>query len=199
MTFRLFAALAALAVPAAALTPPEEIAAQAPAARAILDGWQADAPQKAERAVHLVYWTPSDREPAPRYRERLTAVFEETQRFYAREMERNGFGPRTIRLIKEADGLCRIHLVRGAEPYANYENKSGAKIRGECLPVLREAGLDPDRETLVIFCNMSNWDPEKRIMSQNSPYYASGSNRSGTAWQVDSPLLDPGLLGTREP
>ena len=42
-------------------------------------------------------------------------------RFYAREMERNGFGPRTIRLVKEADGLCRIHLVRGAEPYANYE------------------------------------------------------------------------------
>jgi hypothetical protein len=196
----LFVALLSLVHPLAhALTPEEEIAVQSPAARAILDSWQADGPVKAERAVHIVYWTPSDREPAPRYRERLTAIFEETQRFFAREMERNGFGPRTIRLVKETDGLCRIHLVRGAEPYANYETESGRKIRTECVPTLQAAGIDPDKETIVIFCNMSNWDPEKRVMSQNSPYYASGTNRNGTAWQVDSPLLDLALLEAREP
>lgn len=184
---------------AIALAPQEEIAVQAPAARAILDGWQAENPQRAERSVHLVYWTPSDREPAPRYRERLSAIFEETRAFFAREMERNGFGARTIRLVKESDGLCRIHLVRGAEPYANYDGKSGRKIRSECVPVLRAAGLDPDQETIVIFCNMANWDAEKRTMTQNSPYYASGTNRSGTAWQVDSPLLDLALLEAKEP
>jgi hypothetical protein len=195
-----YAALLCLFDPfACALTPEEEIAAQAPAARAILEGWQSESPAKAERAVHLVYWTPSDREPAARYRERLTAIFEETQRFFAREMERNGFGPRTIRLMKDTDGLCVIHLVRGAEPYANYETSSGRKIRTECEATLQAAGIDPDKETIVIFCNMSNWDPEKRVMSQNSPYYASGTNRSGTAWQVDSPLLDLALLGAREP
>ena len=182
-----------------AATPPEEIATQVPAARAILDGWQAQNPERAERSVHLVYWTPSDRDPAPRYRERLSAIFEETRAFLAREMERNGFGPRTIRLVKETDGLCRIHLVRGAEPYAAYDGKSGSKIRTECGPVLRAAGLDPDKETIVIFCNMSNWDAEKRTMSQNSPYYASGTNRNGTAWQVDSPLLDLALLEAKEP
>ena len=193
------ALVAELAPRVIAMTPQEEIAAQAPAALAILDGWQGSDPQRAERAVHLVYWTPSDREPAPRHRERLSAIFEATRAFYAREMERNGFGPRTIRLVKEADGLCRIHLVRGAEPYANYDVKSGSKIRGECVPVLRAAGLDPERETIVIFCNMSKWDVEKRTMSQNSPYYAGGTNRSGTAWQVDSPLLDLDLLAAREP
>jgi len=191
--------LAVLASPAEAMTPLEEISAQAPAALAILDGWQSQEPERAERAVHLVLWTPSDREPAPRYRERLSAIFEEARAFYAREMERNGFGPRTIRLVKEADGLCRIHLVRGAEPYASYAVESGSTIRSECLPVLRAAGLDPEKETIVIFCNLSNWDPEKRTMSQNSPYYASGTNRSGTAWQVDSPLLDLALLESREP
>jgi hypothetical protein len=191
--------LGARAVAAEAMTPQEEVAAQAPAALAILDGWQGKDPERAERAVHLVLWTPSDRDPAPRYRERLSAIFEETRAFYAREMERNGLGPRTIRLVKDADGLSRIHLVRGAEPYANYELKSGSKIRGECVPVLRAAGLDPEKETIVIFCNMSNWDAEKRSMSQNSPYYASGTNRNGTAWQVDSPLLDLALLETREP
>lgn len=182
-----------------AMTPQEEIAVQAPAALAILDGWQGKNPERAERVVHLVYWTPSDREPAPRYRERLSAVFEETRAFYARELKRNGLGPRTIRLVKEGDGLCRIHLVRGAEPYANYARASGTKIRGECVPVLRSAGLDPEKETIVIFCNMANWDAEKRTMSQNSPYYAGGTNRNGTAWQVDSPLLDVALLETREP
>lgn len=182
-----------------AATPPEEITTQTPAALAILDGWQKVQSERAERAVHLVYWTPKDREPAPRYRERLSAIFDEVRAFYAREMERNGFGPRTIRLVKDADGLCKIHVVHGAEPYANYEGKSGDKIRRECVPVLKAAGLDPDKETIVIFCNMSNWDPEKRTMSQNSPYYASGTNRNGTAWQVDSPLLDLALLKEREP
>ena len=182
-----------------AATPPEEMATQSPAALAILEGWQKEHPERAERAVHLVYWTPKDREPAPRYRERLSAIFDEVRAFYAREMERNGFGPRTIRLVKESDGLCKIHLVRGAEPYASYNVESGRKIRGECVPVLKAAGLDPEKETIVIFCNMSNWDPEKRVMSQNSPYYASGTNRNGTAWQVDSPLLDLSLLEAREP
>jgi hypothetical protein len=184
---------------ARAATPQEELATQVPAARSILDGWQAQEPQRAERLVHLVYWTPSDREPAPRYRERLSKIFENVRDFYAGEMERNGFGPRTIRLAKEADGLCKIHLVQGAGPYASYGLESGRKIRGECVPVLRAAGIDPDKETIVIFCNMSNWDAEKRTMWQNSPYYASGSNRSGTAWQVDSPLLDLDLLTVREP
>jgi hypothetical protein len=36
-------------------------------------------------------------------------------------------------------------------------------------------------------------------MSQNSPYYAGGSSWSGTAWQVDSPLLDLDLLAKSEP
>lgn len=187
------------AIPSRAATPQEEITTQAPAARAILDAWQATKPERVERSVHLVYWTPSDREPAPRHRERLSVIFDEVRAFYAREMERNGFGPRTIRVLKEADGKSRIHLVRGAEPYTSYNRESGSKIRRECVPVLQAAGLDPANETIVIFCNMANWDPEKRTMSQNSPYYAGGSNGNGTAWQVDSPLLDLDLLETREP
>lgn len=46
---------------------------------------------------------------------------------------------------------------------------------------------------------MSNWDPQSSVMSQNSPYYASGGLRNGTAWQVDSPLLDADLIAKKEP
>ncbi len=167
----------------------EQDKAKVAAARAILDSWQAKAPERAERKLHIVYWTPADREPAPQYRERLSKILADIQSFYGREMERVGFGPRTLRLDPAADGLVRIHLVRGKNPYAQYGRKSGNDIRGECITTLREAGIDPKKETVVIFCNMANWDAEKRVISQNSPYYAGGSITSGTAWQVDSPIL----------
>lgn len=188
-----------LPVAAFAATPQEEITEKAPAARAILDAWQAKNPEKAERKLHVVLWTPADREPAPQFRERLSAILHDIQGFYAREMERNGFGPRTLRFDEAENGLIHIHLVKGAKPYASYQTESGGEIRKECVPALKVAGIDPDQETIVIFCNMSNWDPEKKIITQNSPYYAGGTNCSGTAWQVDSPILNLDFLDDHEP
>ncbi len=194
--FRLFSLC--LPVAAIAATPQKEIAEKAPAARAILDAWQAKNPEKGQRKLHVVLWTPSDREPAPQFRERLSAILRDIQKFYAREMERNGFGPRTIQ-FDEAGGLINIHLVKGTKPYSSYQTESGGEIRKECVEPLKAAGIDPDKETLVIFCNMSNWDPDKKTISQNSPYYAGGTNCSGTAWQVDSPILNLNFLDKHEP
>ncbi|MGI9244950.1 MAG: NPCBM/NEW2 domain-containing protein [Verrucomicrobiales bacterium] len=97
------------------------------------------------------------------------------------------------------DELLHIHLVRGAGPFADYGMKDGSKIRRECLPSLRKAGIDADRETLVIFCNLGEWDAEKKSISHKSPYYAGGSARAGTAWQLDSPILDTLNLTARSP
>jgi len=182
--------LPVLALPASALTPQEEIAAQVPAARAILDGWQKQNPERADRKLHIVYWTPADREPAPRYRERLSTIMEDIRKFYAEQMEKDGFGPRTFNFDHAADGLINIHVVKGRQPYSHYSVPSGDEIRGECKGQLKAEGVDLENETIVLFCNMSNWDPEKRTISQNSPYYASGTNRNGCAWQVDSPILE---------
>ena len=102
-------------------------------------------------------------------------MLEHIQAFYAREMKRLGFGHRTIQLQKDATGKLVIHLVRGEEPYANYNVQSGNKIRGECVPTLKAAGIDPHKETIVIFCNMADWDEEKRILRHRSPYYAETS------------------------
>jgi hypothetical protein len=117
-------------------------------------------------------------------------------------MKQMGFPVRRLPLDHESDGLLKIHLVKGEQPYAHYDVKSGSEIRRECLPALRKAGiikdLAGDTETIVIFCNMSVWDAEKRTIRQNSPYYAGGTARGGTAWQVDSPLLDPALLGVKD-
>ncbi|GAA5116322.1 NPCBM/NEW2 domain-containing protein [Luteolibacter yonseiensis] len=180
-------------------TPENDIASQVPAARAILDEWQAEKPERAQRKLHVILWTPSDREPAPGYRERLSAVLHDIQKFYAKEMTRVGFGPRTLRFDEESGGMIRIHQVRGRHPYAHYATKSGSEIREECLKPLKQAGVDADKETIVIFCNMANWDADKGTMTQNSPYYAGGTHMKGTAWQVDSPLLNLDFLAKKEP
>ncbi|WP_435892829.1 NPCBM/NEW2 domain-containing protein [Oceaniferula spumae] len=184
---------------ASAATPKEIIAEQVPQARAILEAWKKGSPTDAKRMLHIVYWTPSDREPAPQYRERLTRVMEIIQKFYASEMDTLGFGKQTVNLDLAEDKLLRIHVVKAPKPYAHYKPGDGHKIRNECTPTLQKAGIDPTKETVVIFCNMSNWDPEKKRMTQNSPYYAGGNHRGGTAWQVDSPLLDPIHLDKKEP
>ncbi|MFM2218011.1 MAG: hypothetical protein RL240_2329 [Planctomycetota bacterium] len=156
-------------------------------------------PSTSQRTVHVVLWTPSDREPLDGYRERLSRVMIDIQEFYRSEMERLGFGPMIFSLDMESDKQVRVHLVRGKNPYSQYNVRSGGPIRRECIPVLRDAGIDADLETIVLFCNMSQWDPKGMTISQNSPYYATGGLRQGTAWQVDSALLDPERLTDTKP
>ena len=167
----------------------------------MLEAWENNAPEKAPRVLRICYWTPSDRDPAPEYRARLTRVMKHVQDFYSREMAAWGFPGRTIRIELTADTLLAMHEVKGALKSAECsetEPQVGDAIRRDCLRVLRAAGIDGDKETMVIFCNLADWDPEKRTLSHHSPYYAAGDSRSGTAWQVDSPLLDSALLGIKD-
>ena len=59
--------------------------------------------------------------------------------------------------------------------------------------------LDPDRETIVFFCNLATWDDEKKTFTHQSPYYAGGNAQGGNAWQLDSPELDTTNLPLKEP
>ena len=182
-----------------AQSPQNLIDEQVPAALHIRDAYLTSQPVPSQRRLHIVYWTPNDREPIDGYQERLSRVMLDIREFYRTEMNRMGFGNRAFDLDLESDEQVRIHLVKGNGPYARYNVESGSKIRRECLPVLQAAGFDANKETIVIFCNMSNWDPVAKTMSQNSPYYATGGLRNGTAWQVDSALLDSSLLDQTEP
>lgn len=170
-------------------------------ARSVLEAWENDAPQKSPRVMRIVYWSPADREPQPEFRARLTRVMLDIQAFYRREMASWGFVGRSIQLELADDGLLKIYEVQGklkSEECSEADSKDGQEIRRDSLRALREAGIDGDKETVVIFCNLADWDPVKRTMSHHSPYYASGDNRGGTAWQVDSPLLDSASLGVQD-
>ncbi|MGJ8696705.1 MAG: NPCBM/NEW2 domain-containing protein [Verrucomicrobiaceae bacterium] len=171
---------------------------KAEAARVILDAWHDEGAKAEVRTLHLVLWTPGDREPPKDYEARLTRMMEHIRDFYGKEMARLGFGARTINLPME-EGRVKIHLIEGVHPESHYGMDSGNEVKGECLPVLKEKGIDGNKETLVIFCNLASWDEEKLIFAHKSPYYAGGNHQGGTAWQLDSPELDPRNLSLKEP
>lgn len=153
-----------------------------------------------KRLMRVLYWTPADRDPQPQHRERLTRVLRHIQNFYAREMARNGLGEKTINLDFAADGLLNLLVVKGTRLDKNCsesDHQTRTDIRNDCLRELQKNGIDGNRESLVIFCNLADWDAGKRTLSHHSPYCASGNPRGGTAWQVDSELLDADLLGEK--
>ncbi|MGV3661808.1 MAG: NPCBM/NEW2 domain-containing protein [Prosthecobacter sp.] len=194
--------LTAETTPRKDLLPDEPTAQDLDRSRTLLEQWEKDAkPRPAPRLMRICYWTPQDREPQPEHRARLTRVMQHIQAFYLREMASWGFPGRTVQLEMAEDGLLNLHLVRGrlkSDECSEADRKDGHEIRQDCLKTLREQGIDGEKETLVIFCNLSEWNAEQRTMSHHSPYYASGDSRGGTAWQVDSPLLDSDLLAVKE-
>lgn len=199
-------ALAATPEPAppeitAPLLPGEPTRVDLGRAREVLETWENGSPEKAARRLQVVYWTPADRDPQPDYRARLTRVMRHLEDFYRAQLTSYGFPGRSIRLDTTADGLLNLHMAKGTLKSAECsetDSSDGQAIRRDCLRALQEAGMDGAKETMVIFCNLTEWDPDKRTMSHHSPYYASGDSRGGTAWQLDSALLDPRHLPVKD-
>lgn len=171
----------------------------AAAARRILDAFHSADPQPADRRLHVVCWQTKDRGFPAGHRERLDRILTHIEGFYAGEMERLGLGRRSIRPARDARGRLTVHEVVGEGGFADYGKPDGDRIRKECGPVLRAAGIDIDRETVMIFTNLATWDPEKLSFVHKSPYYAGGDHRSGTAYQLDSPELDVRNLPRKTP
>lgn len=166
-------------------------------AEEILRAFHGENPPQDERLLHVVYFTPSDREPVADYHGRWQRILEDIQTYFADEMERHGLGRRSIKLPYDDQGRMVIHLVRGAGTFADYGKPDGSRIRDEARPVLRAAGINPDNETLLIICNLSEWDGQR--ITHKSPYYGGGSPRGGTCWVTDSELLDVENFAKSEP
>lgn len=167
-----------------------------------LAGYHGTDPVKSDRTLRFVYFAPSDSPPAANFRERLTRVMEETADFFAREFRRVGLTRvRPLAFDRDADGLLRFVVVRGREPWRNYNSKDAAaarKVREECLPTLRAAGIDAATETILLFHTIMEWDEVKRRFREDAPYRGGGDARSGFCWQIDAPPLDPRHLSERE-
>ncbi len=191
----------------AILTVPES--EQGALATKLINAYHEPRPAIPPKKLQVVYFTPADREPVPRYAERLDAILEDIRTFYREEMQRQGFGPKTFNLDRDTGGKLIIHLVKGKETddtYArNWNDKvlgyagSNSEIRSEFRPVLKAAGISFESETIVVFCNLSHWDEKTRVLTHPSPYTGESTRQRGLCWLMDSPILDLDNLTKTEP
>lgn len=178
----------------------EPAASRVAAARQVLASYHAVEPKPAHRKLHVVCWRTRDRDFPADQRARLQAILEDIRDFYAAEMERNGLGRLTFQLDYDKDGRLVVHQAAGHRTYDEYTKQgSGGEIREDCVRVLRMAGIDPDRETILIFTNLGTWDPVALTFSHHSPYMGGGSCRAGTCWQVDHAGLAVSNLALKAP
>jgi hypothetical protein len=147
--------------------------------------------------VRVAYFVPSDREPIGGYVERFDRVLTEVQRFYRDGMAAAGYGPMTFRLDRDEAGKPRVHVVRGRQLMRSYGRSASGAVRREVKAALAKAGLDMDRETVVIFEALLAWAGGKA--TEIGPYCGGGTHISGTAWVYDDKLLDPNKLGSKQP
>lgn len=183
---------------------------QGPLAMRILDAYHGTLSARSSKKLHIIYFTPSDRDPEARYRERLDAILEDIRAFYRDGMDRAGLGAKTFDLDRDADGKLIIHLVKGEETDAAYrrsghqQNQSSdvssrERIEKDCRSALKAAGISSENETVLIFCNLARWDEKTRRFSHHSPYAGSGDSTGGLCFAVDSVILNADDLSRKEP
>jgi len=150
--------------------------------------------------VRVVYFVPTDRKSEPDCRARLDRVMTDVQDFYRRGMEQNGYGPMTFELDRDPQGALRIYPIRAKGPMRDYDRHdphAADKVRQEVKEALAKRGLDMDRETIVIFQLLLEWQGDKMV--EIGPFVGGGGPRGGWCLVFDDARLDPRLLTSRKP
>jgi hypothetical protein len=177
----------------------------------IIKDYQGQRPAGPAKKLHVVYFTPADREPAADYAHRLEAILEDIRGFYRDGMERLGFGPLTFTLARDAGGKLIIHSVRGKDEEADFPGwkgrnngntgapEGGDMVKRSCDPVLKKAGLSFDHETLVIFCQLATYDEAAGTFRHHSPYFGLSTQQSGLCFAADWAQQNIENLTRKEP
>lgn len=141
--------------------------------------------------LRVIYFHPADREPQPKYQERINRIVLDIKDFYDTEFARIGL--QDAELPVEMDGeQIKIHVVQGAENHDayGYDVKYGMKILREIGQQLR-GKVDPQREFLLILCGLCDKQPDG-IYKIYSPYYGLGGANQvrGICFAADCEMLD---------
>ncbi|MGC4006729.1 MAG: hypothetical protein QM811_27830 [Pirellulales bacterium] len=147
--------------------------------------------------LHVVYFVPTDRRPEPEYRGRIERMLNDVQSFYRNGMNDRGYGPLTFELNRDAQGALRVYDVAAKGPMRDYDRKSAWKVRAEVKDSLRKQNVDLDREFVVVFQLLLDWQGNKT--EEIGSYVGSGDHTHGTAWVYDDAKLDPANLASKEP
>ncbi len=149
--------------------------------------WQETEEIKKKKFLRVVYFHPADKAPLKDFSKRWDAILCDFQEFYRSEMIRLGYGPLTISLEIQ-NGKVVLHLVRGNKNENSYTYKSGQQIRQEVFQELRQRGINPEEETILIVCGLSKTEDKK--VTIYSPYYGMGANHNrGICFTADMEWL----------
>ncbi|MCD0459984.1 hypothetical protein, partial [Roseiconus lacunae] len=117
--------------------------------------------------------------------------------FYRNGMRKNGLGPMTFDLERDARKQLRIVMVKGQKPLSGYSRESKDAIRDEVRQTFANVGLDFDREVVIIFQALLQRKPAETI--EIGPFTGGGNGFKGSALVYDDVRLDAALLSSNRP
>ena len=148
--------------------------------------------EKPANKLNVVYFTGNDNEPIADYQRRISELLLYLQQFYAKEMDRNGFGKRAFGLNMLANGEVDIILIRGKKGHKEYSYGTG---HNACLEEVNAYfAAHPDKKfsqhTFVIM--PTHYDEEYGNSNPGGvPFYGLGRN----CFALDYPDFDIKYLG----
>ncbi len=145
-----------------------------------------------EHQLNIVYFLGSDRETISGYEKRLSELMLYTQKFYAEQMERNGYGYRSFGMDMKSPDRVNIIIYRAEKPASAYpyDNGGGWRAAQEVNKYLDEKGLRKSHHTLIIFPTF--YDEKNTDMSPGGvPFYGLGK----VACALDYAFFDIQYLG----
>jgi len=148
--------------------------------------------------LHVVYYCPHGLEPAKDFQGRLDRIMTDIQAFYREEMRKNGYGPVTFPLMRDAEGKLKIHIINADEPLnpqviVNVQQVTQKYIR----PAFKKRQMDADKTWLIVFQNV--YHKENGVWRFNASFTGFGNQRNGRAWIVDHVGLDIPNLEKKTP
>jgi len=163
-------------------------------AQRIVAAYHAGQP-KSDAVLRVVYFHPSDRDPLPKYAERLDRVLTDVSDFYRDGLRRFGIESEGLPLERK-DGRLVLHLVRGKRPASAYNYESGDETVAEIRAAMKDT-FDLDHEHVLAIYGLCRKEPDGRYVF-DAPYYGGGTQRGGFCHAADCELLDPRLLIQRD-
>jgi len=147
--------------------------------------------QPLNKPVKVVYFYGNDQQPLPAYKERLNRVLNDVSDYYQAALSDYGIATKGIPFERKAGNVV-FHLVKGDHNAKAYTPDSGAIIQREIYEKTKgEIDLSTGF-TLVVTSLCYQKDDGTYVF--HSPYFGSGSERSGLCMAVDCELLDPTYL-----
>lgn len=149
----------------------------------------------ARNVIRVVYFHPRDQKPLPNWRERLTRIAADVERFYNEGLAKLGAVQSGVLFEKDDDGYV-FHVVRGKRKLKDYSYESGAEIEHEIYKALSRK-IDFKREHVLTIHGLCRREESGRYVF-NAPYYGRGSQQSGFCHAADCELLDPEFLSEKK-